>query len=82
VGGYLPLSGARGGDRFALALISLALDEVDATEVLRRHPRFGGIIVSVAARPRLRVSACPRERRRRPRRRRSSAVSPIPVDPG
>ena len=39
--GYLPLSGARGGDRFALALISLALDEVDATEVLRRHPRFG-----------------------------------------
>jgi hypothetical protein len=28
---------AHGGDRFALALISLALDEVDATGVLRRH---------------------------------------------
>jgi hypothetical protein len=30
----------RGGDRFALALISLALDEVDATEVLPWHRRF------------------------------------------
>jgi hypothetical protein len=29
--------GARGGNRFALARISLALDEVDATEVLRCH---------------------------------------------
>jgi hypothetical protein len=33
-GGNGPLSGARVGDRFALALISLALDEVDATELL------------------------------------------------
>jgi hypothetical protein len=35
-----PLSGVRGGDRFARALISLALDEVDATEVLPWHQRF------------------------------------------
>lgn len=34
VGGNGPLSAARVGDRFALVLISLGLDEVDATELL------------------------------------------------
>ena len=44
-----PLWGARGGDRCALALISLALDEVDATEVLRRHGESGepSVVVDV-----------------------------------
>jgi hypothetical protein len=34
---------ARGGDRFALALTSPALDEVDATDVLRRHRRSSAV---------------------------------------
>jgi len=38
---------ARGGDRCALALISLALDEVDATNVLRRRHRHGRAGVSL-----------------------------------
>jgi hypothetical protein len=33
-GGHGPLRGSRAGDRFALTVISLALDEVDATAVL------------------------------------------------
>jgi len=33
-GGHGLLQGSRAGDRFALTLISLALDEVDATAVL------------------------------------------------
>jgi hypothetical protein len=36
-GGHGPLRGSRAGDRFALTLISLALDEVDATQVRDRR---------------------------------------------
>jgi hypothetical protein len=39
--GALPLRDSRAGDRFALALISLALDEVDATQVPDRRVRPG-----------------------------------------
>jgi hypothetical protein len=35
-GGHRPLRGSRAGDRFALTLISPALDEVDATQVRDR----------------------------------------------
>jgi hypothetical protein len=41
-----PLSGARAGDRFALALISLALDEVDAPERLAGRPCPWGPVAS------------------------------------
>jgi len=34
-----PLSGGARNDRFALAVVSLALDQVDEMEELRRHRR-------------------------------------------
>jgi hypothetical protein len=36
-GGHRPLRGSRAGDRFALTVISLALDGVDATPVSARR---------------------------------------------
>jgi hypothetical protein len=59
-----PLLGARGGDRCALALISLALDEVDAMGVLRRRGASRASLRRCAARPGLRAAASPRKRRR------------------
>jgi len=41
--GNAPPSGARAGDRFALALISLALDEVDATQLLGGVAALGSV---------------------------------------
>jgi hypothetical protein len=74
-----PLWGAREGDRCALALISLALDEGDATAVLDVASRFAGVAMSVAARVMLRVSAFPRRRGRRPWRS-NVPVSPAPTN--
>ncbi len=66
---------AGAGDRFALALISLALDEVDATEMLRRHRRrFWGML---AAEQHINACAC---RKPAPTAAKAlSAVSPIPA---
>lgn len=62
------LQSSRAGDRFAFALISLALDEVDATEVPDRHVRPGlpdkRVITDVCASPANRRS--PSRQRNRP----------------
>jgi hypothetical protein len=75
--GTRPLSGARGGDRFALALISLRLMRLTRRRSAPASPMREDRCVSVLI---VRVSAFQRKRRLQPRRRRSSAVSPIPAD--
>jgi hypothetical protein len=55
--GLGPLLGARGGNRCALALISLALEEVDATAVIGGRRRSVSWLRRCAARPTMRVSA-------------------------
>ena len=49
--------GARGGDRFALAVISLALDEGDASAVLAVASRFAGVAMSVVLAPCCEITA-------------------------
>jgi hypothetical protein len=61
-----PLLGARGGDRFALGLISLARDEGDATAGWRRPPICAHHLHQLLGQGAR--AAFPRRRRRRPRR--------------
>ena len=74
-----PLLGERGGDRCALALISLALDEVDATGYWGGIADSGAPLRRCAARRRC---ACRRFRGNAgdDRDERSSPVSPVPAD--
>jgi hypothetical protein len=69
----------RGGDRFALALISLALDEVEATGCCAGIANSGAIVASMCCSATIVSVGVPRKRQRQPRGRRSSAVSPIPA---
>jgi hypothetical protein len=75
-----PLLGARGGDRCALAVISLALDEVDAMRVLRRRGASGASLAAV--RCSVAVASGGVSAETSPPRRRSSAACPSSADPG
>jgi hypothetical protein len=61
-GANRPLSGAPAGDRFALALISLALDQVDAAELLPWRP-LARTLASQGSYVAMAVPAFPRRRR-------------------
>jgi hypothetical protein len=75
-----PLLGVRGGDRCALTLISLALDEGDAMAYWSRPRRFASIVTSVSCSATGAHAAFPRKRWRRPRRRVTREFGPSRPD--